>query len=1122
MGRFSDRNEIIFYDFNSNLLNEIFIQQHAAEILTTDISGYNIIQPDSISINAAAFSEVGSTDSQSVEIVRNGSVLALYCSCSSIESKLCIHQAQVLYNISQRTELRIFFDEKLRSEKIRQQAIAFGLENEPDPDNHFLVGYSNKKNTISPKTAGLFPVTKETTESLQEQLFLKQNETQLPTLSDPGKTQTIVVLRQHRYYGHLCIDIFEAATTLDGKIKNPLTPVSPLDYIWKSENSIAIKFFTAISTFQNNFTTAKSPTDIKALKAILKNPLKLAVYYHDSSLSENISPASVVPVSLKTLPDTLSIAVDENQNFYRISGKVGTGKEELNLSELTIRFSYFFLSANTLYFISNFHSLRLIEYFAQKKTDIIIHRSGFEAFRNAILNELEGKIKVNYSFVPPATAKEIEATGLNVPMEKLIYLSDLDNYVLINPVAKYGDVEIPVLSKKQVHILNEKGKPILFQRDDAAEINFTALLLKQHPDFMEQLDNDLLHFYLHKERFLNEEWFPDAFEEWAQHGITILGFNELKGNRINPHKAKITLNVTSGIDWFNTDINVMFGKRRATLKQLHKSVRNKSKYVQLDDGTLGLLPAEWIEKFSAYFYSGQVIGEQLQTPRINYASVAKLYEAEMLDEHVKEELKLYQSKFSSFDSIQEVEVPAALNGELRHYQREGLNWLNFLDDFNFGGCLADDMGLGKSIQIIAFILSQRGKVQHNTNLIVVPTSLIFNWQAEVNKFAPDLKICTIYGTSRIGNSSELDQYEIVLTSYGTMISDLNLLKSYRFNYIFLDESQHIKNPESQRYQAVRLLQSRNKIAITGTPIENNTFDLYGQLSFACPGLLGNKQYFKDIYSVPIDKFRNTQRAIELQERINPFILRRTKQQVARELPEKTEMVIRCEMGPEQRKVYEIYEKEIRDYLTNAPEDGLPKSTMHVLKGLTKLRQICNSPLLLPDDKLHGDASAKIEMLIEQIESKSPQHKILVFSQFVSMLDLIRNELAARNIRFEYLTGATKNREAAVNNFQEQEEIRVFLISLKAGGTGLNLTRADYVYLVDPWWNPAVENQAIDRCYRIGQEKNVVAIRLICPGTIEEKIIQLQETKKELVHDLIKTDTAILKSLSKSNLLALLS
>jgi SNF2 family DNA or RNA helicase len=359
----------------------------------------------------------------------------------------------------------------------------------------------------------------------------------------------------------------------------------------------------------------------------------------------------------------------------------------------------------------------------------------------------------------------------------------------------------------------------------------------------------------------------------------------------------------------------------------------------------------------------------------------------------------------------------------------------------------------------------------------------------------------------------LAAYDVVLTSYGTLLSDVNHLRRFRFGYLFLDESQQIKNTGSQRYHAARLLQAQNRLTITGTPIENNTLELYAQLSFACPGLLGSKQYFKDVYSTPIDKFEDSRRAAELQRKVAPFILRRTKEAVARELPDKTEQVLYCPMGEAQRAVYEAYEQELRDYLEGKMKDEVLRASIHVLRGLTQLRQICNDPRLLKADHLQGQGSSKIEALIEQIDSKSVQHKILVFSQFVSMLDLLREELEKSGIRYAYLTGATANRQEAVDLFQNDPQVRVFLLSLKAGGTGLNLTAASYVYLVDPWWNPAVEAQAIDRAYRIGQHRNVQAIRLICPGTVEEKMMLLQQRKKERFADLVQSGTNVFSALT---------
>jgi SNF2 family DNA or RNA helicase len=529
-----------------------------------------------------------------------------------------------------------------------------------------------------------------------------------------------------------------------------------------------------------------------------------------------------------------------------------------------------------------------------------------------------------------------------------------------------------------------------------------------------------------------------------------------------------------------------------------------------------------MEKFKRYFNSGEIIDlKNIQIPKINFSTVETIFETEQIDEKVAAELAIYRQRFADFSSIQEVQVPSSLKATLRSYQKYGLNWLNFLDDFNFGGVLADDMGLGKSIQIIAFILLQREKVNFNVNLLVVPATLIFNWKAEFQKFSPSLKFTIHHRNQRIKKSNKFDQNEVILTSYGTLMSDIHLFKDCIFNYIFLDESQNIRNPETERYKAVKLLQSRNKIAITGTPIENSTFDLFAQFSFACPGLLGNKQYFKDVYLAPVDHFKNDKRTAELQQKIKPFLLRRTKEEVAPELPEKKEIVVFCEMETQQRKMYDQYEKDFREYIENSNKFDLNKNSMYVLKGLTKLRQICDAPVLA-DELSQGIPSAKLEMLIEQITNKAPSHKILVFSQFVTMLDLIHKELKDRNIQTAYLTGKTTNREAVVREFQENKEVKVFLISLKAGGTGLNLTEADYVYLVDPWWNPAVENQAIDRVHRIGQTKNTLAIRLICPNTIEDKIRILQESKKTIADELITNESGFFKNLSKENLLDLLS
>jgi len=1116
-------NEYVLEDFDSSSFTNSIILKHSATAIQADAKGFLDLAPERITVNEGIFAlpSPAGNGYLPVKVALQTQRLMLSCGCNSPAQKLCAHQAQVLYNIVNREELRIFFDEKLRHQHLRKFAADYGLENAPDPDHYFDIAYSNRQLLMQPRMPALLPVTKASLQAMEASLFSAPRPPfrDLSGLAD--QTILCVVLRQHKYYKHLYIELCRAATTKEGKMKNPLTPVNPLDLVWGSEQHQEVKFFTAITRFQQSYSMERSAADIAGLKAIVANPRGLPFFLHNSEASEHITAASVTPVTLRMLPASISVTVVRNGDFFELGGQLSIDNQAYPLQELPVRYNYFLQAGNTLYLPEDSGVPDLVTFFKKYPGNVTIHHSRFSEFRRNILARLEDRVQVYHAYLEPATAAQLRQHGFEGPGERIIYLSDLGGFVMINPVIKYGEVEVPVLSKRQVYGVDDKGREFLVRRNDAAEIALTALLSRQHPYFREQLEEGQLYFYLPKARFLENDWFLQAIDEWHEQHITVLGFNELRGKKLHPSKAHITIAVNSGTNWFNTVITARFGKKKASLKQLQQAVKDKSRYVQLDDGTLGILPAQWLEKFAAWFQAGEVVEDALHTPRINFAAIDQLYDEDMLAPEVRQELALYKERFSSFDSIRPVPVPPELQATLRPYQQQGLNWLNFLDDFSFGGCLADDMGLGKSLQVIAFILSQRSKVQHNTNLLVAPTSLLFNWQEEVKKFAPSIKVLTFYGADRARDTKAFDGYEIVLTSYGTLLSDTALLRRYTFNYIFLDESQHIKNTASQRYRAARQLRARNRIAITGTPLENNTFDLYGQLSFACPGLLGGKLYFRHTYAIPIDQFKDRRRAAELQQRIHPFILRRTKQQVEKELPDKTEMVIYCEMPEEQRKVYDAAEKELREYIATRTEEDLPKSSMYVLKGLTRLRQLCNSPLLLKEGPAPEYPAAKIAVLTEQIESKAQQHKILVFSQFVRMLDLIGQALQARNIPYACLTGSTRNRGQAVSQFRNDHDLRVFLISLKAGGTGLNLTEADYVYIVDPWWNPAVENQAIDRCYRIGQHKNVMAIRLICPDTVEEKIMQLQASKKALAEGLVRTDMPVLKSLSRSDLMGLL-
>ncbi|MCS3532922.1 DEAD/DEAH box helicase [Chryseobacterium sp. JUb7] len=1107
--------EYILPDTHITTLSIYDLLKHTQNAGFIENKDFRDIYPLALECNAGVFTKSISTiDYPNVSVSQVGSSLITACSCDNESQKLCEHQAEIIHAIIEQKNFRIFFDYHLRQRTLISTAKGFGLENEPHLDAYFQLEYKDGKLDIQPKIKELVKI--------DEQLFRQELLPQRPSILEELATKDtdrkkILVIGRHRFYNQLNFSLMEADVTQTGKIKNPITTVDPMQLIWNTEQPSGIKFYTAIVTFQTKFSEEKSPAEIQALQLIAQNPLELAVYYHDHNISETISSKSLVSVQLNILKAEIQLTVFKKDPFYEITGELQFNDASIPFKNVVIRNEQFVYHQNTLHLIDNPDLLRVIRFFKSNNEILIVHKSKYDEFLNTVLSSLEQYVHINYSYIRKATP--VESAEKSFHTERIIYLQQKGNYISLTPVMKYGAIEVAVYSRKQLFDTDQNGNEFKVERNIEAENQLTAVVMQQHDDFKEQLGG-YQYFYLHKDKFLDNNWFLEAFEMWRNEGITILGFNELKNTKLNPHRAKINIVVTSGVDWFNAKLSVRFGKKEAPLKQLHRAIRNKAKFVQLDDGSQGILPDEWIEKITRYFQVGDIDEELLKIPKINFTEVSNLFEKEILSDEIHHELNNYAQQFSDVKNIPEIPVPVELKAQLRDYQKEGLNWLAFLDTFNFGGCLADDMGLGKTVQIIAFILYQREKYGHTTNLIIVPTSLLFNWQQEIEKFAPSIKVLLHYGADRKKSIDKMHQYEVVLISYGMLLSDIQFLKKFNFNYIFLDESQTIKNPNSEKYKAARLLPSRNRIVLTGTPVENNTFDLYGQLSFACPGLLGSKQFFKDTYAIPIDKFEYTKRAVELQQKIKPFILRRTKKQVAKELPEKTEMVIYCEMNSEQRAIYDTYEKELRDYISGTTDDEMLKNKIHVLAGLTKLRQICNSPVLLKEGHSNEHA-VKIEILTEQIENKSKEHKILVFSQFVGMLDLIKDELIKKNIPFEYLTGQTKDRGTIVNNFQTDENIRVFLISLKAGGTGLNLTEADYVFLVDPWWNPASENQAIDRSYRIGQTKNVIAVRLICSDTIEEKIMNLQKKKSKLVENLIKTDTSSWQGFTKSDLLEIL-
>jgi len=1116
----SEYHQVLLANLKLSQLTEAFIFQQTEAGVYHLPSAYQQIKASSLSIGKGLFgSYIAHADFPEISVEETAKGLLIQSKTDGLAGKLTEEESLVLHALLKKASYRVFFDDLLRDKLLREKAKDYGLEGESSLDRFFELEYQEDELLLIPKLSSLLPVSDARLKEWSS--WLEPTAPDLGT-ADAAKTdqQFLLVIKQHKYYHHLMIDLYQASLTKEGKVKQPLNVLNPLEQVWTLEGQQQVKFFTAIHKFQHPVEAKPSNQDLEALKAILANPFDYPFYFHDAARSEKINPTSIVPVQVKMLPKTIKLGIRKKAPFYELVGTIDIEGATYAMNGLELRFTYFLLANNTLYLVDSVQVLGLIRLFKYTNDHLLIHEAKYPDFRKQVLAKLEDRISLQYEYVKEAGQQQLEQLGTAV--EKQIYLADFGNFVMMTPVVRYGEAEVAVRSKKQIHWGDTDGEVYLVKRDEQLENNFVSLLIRQHPFFEEQIDNELEYLYLHRKRFLDEEWFLNAFDTWFEEGISIFGFNELEGSRYNPYKGKVTIRILSGFNWFNVKAKVFFGRSKASLKQLSTAIHDKRKFVRLDDGTLGIIPEEWIDKFIRYFSIGELLDEEtIGIAKSNFTAIEELFDEEQLDASVKKELVLYKERLAHVDRIEEVAAPERLQGTLRSYQEQGLAWLNFLDDMGFGGCLADDMGLGKSIQIIAFLLHLREKQGKRTHLLIVPTTLMFHWQQEVAKFAPTLSVRSHHAGGRSKDLSAFDEVDIVLTTYGTMVSDIKLLKEKKFDYVFLDESQYIKNPESQRYKAARLLVARNRMVISGTPLENNVFDLFGQLSFINPGILGNKKYFKDVYLLPIDQFHDQKRLKMLREKVKPFILRRTKREVELELPEKTEVLLSCEMGAVQKKIYKAYEREFREYISATTNEELKRSSVHVLRGLTLLRQICDSPVLLGEGRLPGDESAKLDTLMEQITEKAPQHKILVFSQFVSMLDLIRKELDKKSIAYAYLTGSTRNRSQVVTSFQEEEEKRVFLISLKAGGTGLNLTAADYVYMVDPWWNPAVENQAIDRVHRIGQQKHVVAVRLVCADTVEEKMMKLQDKKRMLFDELIAADSSFFQKLSKDDLLALL-
>jgi superfamily II DNA or RNA helicase len=729
-------------------------------------------------------------------------------------------------------------------------------------------------------------------------------------------------------------------------------------------------------------------------------------------------------------------------------------------------------------------------------------------------------------------------SGAKDPMDVVSNLNNLEQkdeqikiQTEINEPSKHSDVQ----TSKHPNVSN-----IWISRNDRLEnIHFNTL----QQGFNDQVSSNTR--LTGKDFLVNEEavlFVTELLESLPEHW-QVKGKEKLNHN--NFFKAIPTLRLSEVNDWLNIEGEIDFGGEVWSIVEIANMVRKNKRFINLKNGGIGVMPKDWLEQHTELFELAEKMGGNLQ---ISKWHLALLEDFAKINGKATKTWKDQINKSKKWQDIQKLDKPV-VNATLRDYQQVGYEWLNFLADNNVGGILADDMGLGKTLQTIAFLnklyfpdLKKPKAVAKSANptisnvqtskrlnlskkviqpilaptLLVLPKTLIFNWQNELAKFAPDLTYTIFYGNTRDKEALKNLDTHLAITTYGTMLKDIHDLKTISWHGLILDESQQIKNPESLSFKALRLINAKFKLALSGTPVENNLEDLWSQMTIVNPGMLGSREFFRSKFALPIQKNKDEDQANKLRNLISPFILRRMKQQVAKELGDKVETTLTVEMTDKQRKLYDKVRFLFKNQIENEFETNNAGAKFKVLEGLTKLRQICCHPQLLDADSKAD--SAKLELMLETLQDVVKEgHKVLVFSQFTSMLSIVKTKLGELNIPYSYLDGKTNKREQVVQEFTDNPDIPVFLISLKAGGVGINLTCADYVFIYDPWWNPAVESQAVDRTHRIGQDKTVFVYRFVTKDSVEEKIMELQETKKELVKNIISVDESLLKKLNLADI-----
>lgn len=881
---------------------------------------------------------------------------------------------------------------------------------------------------------------------------------------------------------------------------------------FSKNNKISVaEFFSKIEddTIEEKIKPFIERRNVEIIDLAKKNNIKIFykvdryenIYFNDEIIIENSEAEAVFNFERTKEETKYFLSVLHNSTEINLTNKIG-----IILSNNPCRI----ILNNSLFFFKDIDAKKLQPFFTKDYVSILkrMEKKYYETF---VLNSIK-KFKVKHSGF---TIKKLRSQKKAI----LSIESDWKNeYTLI---LKYSYDNITFLANSKnfliVKFKEEKDDFVydVLERDIKWENEIKDFLSKLNLNIENEV-NYKVKFNSISAEYRNYEtitWLNNHSQKIQQKGIEIQQKFSDKNYYIG--KTSFELKLLDKKDWFDIYGDIYFGEYRYSFLELMKILKSNSRTFELPNGEIAIIPEEWFAKYQQVAIMGEEKENEFRLKKYHYS----LLENTDLEPNIEINTKNLFKDFSEIEKLAK-KIPEEITAELRSYQQIGFAWLLALQNNKFGGCLADDMGLGKTLQTITLLTKNKSDFQKKDKeflaLIVVPKSLVHNWINEFKKFSPQTEVLNYSVSNRKELENEIYNYDIVVTSYGVLRNDIDFLSFVNFNYIVLDESQYIKNPDSKIYKAVLKLGSDNKIVLTGTPIENSLSDLWAQMNFVNEGILGSKTFFKQYFIDEIEKNKNEAIQEQLKKIISPFILRRTKSEVAKDLPELIEQIIYCEMSDEQRKIYEEEKSKIRNKIIELIEEDKVKNTsIWLLRAMLQLRQISNHPKMIG---IEGIESGKFNEIIPRIETLiSEKHKVLIFSSFVKHLKIFEEYLKKEEIGYSFLTGASTKREKIIQEFQEDKNKNVFLISIKAGGVGLNLTSADYVFILDPWWNPAIENQAISRAHRIGQKKNVNVYRFISLDTIEEKIRKLQEEKNELAEIFVNNNNP-LKSLNNDSIL----